>query len=1137
MSNIVKKLQHSKQFSTTTSDKNQFLPSRFVKSSLFNEVFVLRDIDKELPYYWSNEESSGFMDFWTHLCMFAKEFNELGEEKFSWNYRETMENMVLPMLEILGHGELDNKGLDHFLSHEEFEIPVINGNTTKLKIPLLISKSSSAKTDILNSKNKNDSLSELRKKSALPVTVDYFDSWADSKINKYNTTKAIDLKLRDEYSYLEKEIQCAEYLNLLDKDFGISTDGARWRIIHKSKTKEDASLFYEFDLLQFLELFDGIDVASNTQNEMSLNCAKWFFWFFSKEGICGSGLSFLSEVESRTRKYADHIEEDMKTRFVYAVTLSVNGYLESFKNSSKSKPDLDLIVTTSESLIFNLFFLRSCESKGIIPFHQDYKKNSLANLISKIEYYKPTLSWTENLASLKSLEGVFGKTLAANGFEVYDHVHKLFEVIKNGDNGFQIQGFIETVFEKAEFELYSKYKLCNKVVLGLLYELMFYRDQNSMKEIPYNTFTSRQLGSIYESFLEYKPVEAKTNLYYVKKESIKNGKKSSVWSWQKKSELPNNISSDDLYVVKQGEYVFAPNDEDRKSSGVYYTPHYIVENIVKNAIGARTSKLTNSKDLLDIKICDPAMGSAHFLVESLNFLYREYLRISPVKTFGSDIKRLILQSCIFGVDINPRAVKLAKMSLWLATSLPGKSLEHLDDQLKVGDSLDMTSFNWNKQFELFKQNGGFDVVVGNPPYVENSKGKLSEYSIKNLETYNKSGDLYVLFVELGAKILNPKGTLGYIIPHKFFIADYGEKLRSHISTNNLLHSVIDFEHHQIFSNVMTYTCLLFLDKAKNDNFVYSNLKTFECSDYLFKDNLNVKSFPGNSIDGKAWNFSHAQVFDNENCLKMKDVSEQMYQGLATTCDPVFILKEINGKFFSKHLGEYIEIEKEILKPIFRGKEIKRYVNSKNTEFVIFPYIVESLGEYSPIEIDELKKSYPKTFKYLSKCRNKLDMRENGKYAKIKNWHLYTQEHNLGYFDVPKIITKVMSKEGCFSVDKAGRYYFVGGGTAGGYGIVLKKKFVKDINLIVAILNSKFIFELTKKKNSVFKGGYYSYSKKTLNDIPLKIEDICPELRNEIESVVIDIQKHGYTPDKQKTIDSLVSKLYQSEDSHSKQEVA
>lgn len=939
MNNSLKASPLVKYTTPDTKEQNQFIPSRFVKSSLFSETFVLRDIDKELAVYWSNEETSGFMEFWTHLCLFAKDFNEFGEAKYSWNYEETLNKLVHPILEILGHGEIGNIGLDHFLGHEEFEVPTLNGLKKKIKIPLLITKSASDKNEIIKNKNNLNILSELRKKSALPITVEYFDSWGDQKIKQYDFSKAISSDLKDEYSYLDKELQCAEYLNLLDKDFGIATDGARWRIINKTKTKEDSSLFYEFDLLTFLELLGGVNADSNIQNETSLKCAKWFYWFFSKEGMYGSSLNFLSEVELRSIKYAEHIEEDLKARFVFAVTLAVNGYINSFHKKSIGPLDLDLIISTSESFIFNLFFLRSCESKGIIPFHHNYKQESLANLVSKIEFYNPLLSWNENSLSISGLKFIYKKELNPDGVEIYDHLHRLFETIKNGDKGFRIDGFIETVFESAEYDFYRKNKLTNRVIIGLVHELMFFKNDNKVQEIPYSTFSPRQLGSIYESFLEYKPTLVKMDHYYLRKITKKNGKNLTTWSWENKNEVTKKLAIDGYYKVKKGEYIFAPNDEDKKDSGAFYTPHYVVESMVRSTLGSLTSRLLNPHEILDLKVCDPAMGSAHFLVEALNFLYKEYLRICGEGSRDFDIKKKILSNCIYGVDINSRAVKLAKMSLWLSTALPG-SLEHLNDQLKLGDSLDDKSFNWKKEFGFFEKKGGFNVIIGNPPYITYSLGKKSKKVNNTYIDYLKSKyqnsvsykvNSYAVFYERSLELLAMDGCCAYIVPGTILINDSNTLLRKYFITNFHINKVCNLKY-KVFKDAEMGDCAIIdikkaftvrgmnydiaFEEMTSENWeVNFNSKNIKASDVLLDD--YVKFVPGESehfrLDRYLGSKSLYPRIGDENIAKF-------YNGIKTGD---------NKKFLSdvKKNGKYI--------PVVRGRDFSKYSKVKSGMFVLF----------------------------------------------------------------------------------------------------------------------------------------------------------------------------------------------------------
>ena len=253
----------------------------------------------------------------------------------------------------------------------------------------------------------------------------------------------------------------------------------------------------------------------------------------------------------------------------------------------------------------------------------------------------------------------------------------------------------------------------------------------------------------------------------------------------------------------------------RKKDGVFYTPKYITKYIVENTVGKLctekkleinlleedyiTDKKRNNKTkqplldkltqyrnwLLQITIIDPACGSGAFLNESLNFLIAEHTYIDELqaKLFGdalilSDVEKSILENNLFGVDLNEESVEIAKLSLWLRTAQPNRKLNDLNHNIKCGNSLidDVTiagdkAFNWQKEFPQIFEKGGFDVVIGNPPYV-NSKGLNfnnieKEYYYKNYKTAIYQIDTYLLFLEKIKFLLNSDGLGSYIIPNSW----------------------------------------------------------------------------------------------------------------------------------------------------------------------------------------------------------------------------------------------------------------------------------------------------------------------------------------------------------------------------------
>ena len=272
----------------------------------------------------------------------------------------------------------------------------------------------------------------------------------------------------------------------------------------------------------------------------------------------------------------------------------------------------------------------------------------------------------------------------------------------------------------------------------------------------------------------------------------------------------------------------------RKKDGVFYTPKYITKYIVDNTIGKlcidkkaeiniieedyftdkkRTKttkqplleKLTTYRNwLLQITICDPACGSGAFLNQALDFLITEHRYIDELqaKLFGdalilSDVEKSILENNLYGVDLNEESVEIAKLSLWLRTAQPNRKLNDLNNNIKCGNSLidDVAiagekAFNWQTSFPKIFEKGGFDVIIGNPPYVNIYNMNSSDRDYFNLSkefnsTYLKY-DLYVLFIEKGLKILRPNGKIGYIIPSVILSIPYGKNIREIIIKENTL---------------------------------------------------------------------------------------------------------------------------------------------------------------------------------------------------------------------------------------------------------------------------------------------------------------------------------------------------------------
>lgn len=581
--------------------------------------------------------------------------------------------------------------------------------------------------------------------------------------------------------------------------------------------------------------------------------------------------------------------------------------------------------------------------------------------------------------------------------------------------------------------------------------------------------------------------------------------------------------------------------EVKKAGGVYYTPQYIVDYIVENTLGEKIKDKTPNQ-ISKLRVIDPACGSGSFLIRAYQYLldyhlnYYSNLDKPPKDTIYSDKngtkhltireKKRILKNNIYGVDIDTSAVEVTKLSLLLKvledqnkdyveqqqTLFHDRALPNLSNNIKNGNSLiesdileqqklimeeikQIKPFDYEEEFpEVFEQ-GGFDIVVGNPPYVRTQvMGKITtEYSKINYITSSKGNfDIYVMFVEKAINILNNEGVMGYILPHKFFTAKYGMLLRKLIAEKQNLKKVIHFGDQQVFDNATTYTCLLFLNKHKNKKFYYdriNDLNKFK-SHYKTKKNKYLKF---DKVSSDEWIFvsgDEGKVFNKLYNMptKLIDICD-IFVGLQTSADKIYITplieeQEQTTKVESKHFKKELILENNLLKPLLKGSEIKRYEQPKANNVLIFPYSTKN-EELIPLTRKEMKQ-YHLTFEYLDSTKDKLLKRSN---VDNKNWWLYPYPKNLLIMEKPKIIYQVLSQRGSFTLDEKGEYFYVGGGNAGGYAITTETNDINELKYLLGILNSNITTFFISKVASCFRGGYYSFGKHSFEHFPLPSSEL------------------------------------------------
>lgn len=466
----------------------------------------------------------------------------------------------------------------------------------------------------------------------------------------------------------------------------------------------------------------------------------------------------------------------------------------------------------------------------------------------------------------------------------------------------------------------------------------------------------------------------------------------------------------------------------RKKDGVFYTPKYITTYIVANTVGklcidkrkeldieeiefddsflkkdgtlaVKGKKLFKTlteykKWLTELKIVDPACGSGAFLNQALNFLIEEHEKIddiiadltkSPLRLFDTD--KNILENNLFGVDINEESVEIAQLSLWLRTAKKDRKLSKLNNNIKCGNSLLSSEFDWNKEFPEIMENGGFDVVIGNPPYIKEYTNRQAFDGLHEHPCYQGKMDLWYFFGALALDIIKKDyGLIGYIAPNNWITNSGASNFRNIVLTKGKITEFIDFGDFKVFDSAGIQTMIYIMkssDENRNYNFSFSkvvNSKIKHEDAQLFLERVKDKRFEyfKANLDQKE-NFDKPINFVNAELTLIIDKirehqnfefdKKEIAQGIVPNPD---VVNSRNISKFSKEEIEERQIEvgdgvfvidrnqlrsSKFLKPLYEPENFDRYYHnpSNSKELIYIPkeeqpeiHILEHLEKYRPI---------------------------------------------------------------------------------------------------------------------------------------------------------------------------------------------
>ena len=514
--------------------------------------------------------------------------------------------------------------------------------------------------------------------------------------------------------------------------------------------------------------------------------------------------------------------------------------------------------------------------------------------------------------------------------------------------------------------------------------------------------------------------------------------------------------------------------EVRKAKGVYYTPQYIVEYIVKNTVGELLKGCKSPKDAAKLKILDPACGSGSFLLGAyqhlINWHLEWYVDDDPARYEGMVVatpgpgpvswrltaaaKKDILVNNLFGVDIDPQAVEVTKLSL-LLKALEGESRESVGAQtkflrerilpdlagnVKCGNSLigsdywdfargktvglsplsersfeiteeerrRVNPFDWEVEFAEIMKGGGFDAVIGNPPYVRaGSLIKHTEYLVRTFDTFSTTADLYVCFIEKALNLARSGGRFGYIVSNKWMRAGYGKRLRKLVKKFQI-EKLIDFGELKVFQDASTFPLILIISKDDRKRKPwYAPIKRLDFGELTEEVNTIYYELEEAAMADGGFRLIRPEVVGFIEKIKGiglplgEYVKGKLYRGILTGFNKAFVI----GRDTRDNLVNSDPKSRELIKPFIVGDDVRKFRINFRERYLI----VTEIGV--PI------KEYPAVFEYLKKYKSDLEKR----WDKGKHWWELRACGYYSEFKKPKIVWPEIAKESRFAWDDNSYY--------------------------------------------------------------------------------------------------------------------
>ena len=566
------------------------------------------------------------------------------------------------------------------------------------------------------------------------------------------------------------------------------------------------------------------------------------------------------------------------------------------------------------------------------------------------------------------------------------------------------------------------------------------------------------------------------------------------------------ISADVLGTIYEQYLTLAQAErERRRQQGIYYTPRFVVSYIVRNTVVKALEAARErggSAAARQIRVLDPACGSGSFLIAAFDVL-DEWLRENDplLRDDSAARKQHILRENLYGVDKDPQAVAVTRLNLWLRAVDQRAKLPEIPN-IRHGDSLIDEEFDWPREFPNVFDAGGFDVVIGNPPYVrqESLDATFKEYARAKYRSYTGRADLYVCFYERAHELLRPGGYFGFVSSNKFMRAAYGKGLREYLLEVAELEEIIDFGRLPVFEGVAAYPSIVITQKAEShpqkQEFIYAPVNELPEDDLDEAVNQQHSILDERSLQGDSWTL--APMEEMGIFLKMQDSGVHLSEYLGKTKIRRGLTIGLNEAFIIEP-GTYQRIMRlnpqsaPLLHRVLKGIDIRRYhLNAREKYLIIIPkgWTRKHCGDEDPEEW--MISQHPLVMNHLAPFSERAKKRQDqGDFW----WELRACAY-LNEFHKPKIIYADIASESRLTLDRENCHL-----TNSAYMIP-----VDDLYLL-GVLNSKVVFNYFKNHVSALggsggnEGGWLRWIHQYVSRIPIPRAAADDPRRQTIERAV------------------------------------